>query len=85
MPVICGAIRCQLALRNQTEPTPAEDSAGGALALIDDLEACADMQRKKCAADGIFTASSSFGGDAVDDSTATNNPSPVGIQRLKPG
>ena len=57
MDVIYGAVRCQLALRYPTEATPAEDSAGGALALIDDLDGCADMQREDCTADRIFTAS----------------------------
>jgi len=58
MNLICGAIRCQLALPYPTEATPAEDSAGGALALIVDLEGCADMQCEECTAYGIFTASS---------------------------
>ena len=57
MDVIYEATGYRLPLRIQPEPTPAEYSAGGALALIDDLEGCADMQCEECTADGIFTAS----------------------------
>ena len=60
MDVIYEAISYRLALRIQIEPTPADESARGAIALIENLEGCADLQREECTTDGIFTASSVF-------------------------
>jgi hypothetical protein len=62
MDVICGSTSCRLALRIQTEPTPAEGSAGRSLASNGDRRGCADMQREACTAEELFTASISFGG-----------------------
>src|SRR6056297_3530456 len=85
MPVICEAIRCQLALRIRTKPTPAEH-----VAVDHSLCLAMVMSERRCGAKSVLPMGSSplqalFGGDAVEGYTAANNPSPVGIQRPKPG